>query len=159
MFCYLLCLLIDNASFHCSSYHVIFLASEEGAVLPVERAGAAAAVVEEGLPVGRVGAAAAVDCSCCCTCDVINTSPRTRDQKTEEQSNRGAQSNSWAITPPPPQETEKRRSNLFVSAKKAVLTKENGQTSHLISFPKIKEESSRLILEGKTGNEHKRVDE
>ena len=40
-------------------------ASEEGVVLPVE----------------RVGAAAAVDCSCCRTCDVINTSPPTRDKK------------------------------------------------------------------------------
>ena len=76
-------------------------ASEEGAVLPVERVGAAAAVVaQEGLPVGRVGAAAAVDCSCCRTCDVIippphkgqknggaikqrsnNPSPTTRDRK------------------------------------------------------------------------------
>ena len=41
------------------------LAYEEVAVLPVE----------------RVGAAAAVDCSCCRTCDVINTSPPTRDKK------------------------------------------------------------------------------
>ena len=129
-------------------------ASEEGAVLPVERVGAVdAVVVEEGLPVGRVGAAAAVDCSCCRTCDVIP--PPNKGQKKREE-----QSNSGAIIPPPPQETEKRRSNLFVSAKQAVLTKENGQNSHHISSPKIKEESSQLILkEGKTGDEHKRVDE
>ena len=123
-------------------------------VLPVERVGpAAAVVVEEGLPVGRVGAAAAVGCSCCRTCDVINTSPPTTDRKTEEQSNSGA------IIPPPPQETETRWSNLFVSAQKAVLTKQNGQNSHLISSPKRKEESSRLLFkEEKTGDEHKRLD-
>ena len=44
-------------------------ASEEGAVLPVE----------------RVGAAAAVGCSCYRTCDVINPSPATRDRKIAEQ--------------------------------------------------------------------------
>ena len=133
----------------------------EGAVLPVERMGAAAAVVvQKGLPVGRVGAAAAVGCSCCRTCDVINTSPPTRDRKMEEQSNSGAQPNSGAIIPPPPQETEKRRSYLSVSVRQAVLTKENGQNSHQISYPKRQEESSQLILkEGKTGDEHKRVDE
>ena len=88
-------------------------ASEEGAVLLVERVGAAAAVVvEEGLPVGRVGAAAAVGCSFCRTCDVIYTSPPTRDRKTEEQSNSGA------IIPLPQQGTEKQRSNIFVEEKR-----------------------------------------
>ena len=108
----------------------------------------------EGLPVGRVGAAAAVDCSCCRTCDVINTSPPTRDRKKKEE-----QSNSGVIIPPPPQETEKRRSNIFVSAQEAVLAKENGQNSRQISSSKRKEESRRLILKGKIGDKHKRVDE
>ena len=56
--------------------------------------------------------------------------------------------------------TRKRRSNLFVSAKQAVLTKENGQNRQHISSPKRKEEISQLILkEEKPGDEHKRVDQ
>ena len=113
-------------------------AFEEGAVLPVERVGAAAVVVaEEGLPVGRVGAAAAVDCSCR-TYDLINTSPPTRDRKTEEQSNSGA------IIPPPPQETEKRRGNLFVSAKKGCSDKRkrSKQSPNLLSQKKGRKQSA-----------------
>ena len=114
-------------------------ASEEGAVLPVERVGAAAVVVvEERLPVGRVGAAAAVGCSCC-TRDVIDSSPPKRDRKTEEQSNSGA------IIPPPPQETEKRRSNLYVSAKEAVLTKKRTkQAPNLLSEKKGRKQSAHF---------------
>ena len=52
--------------------------NEEVAAPPVELVGAVAAVVEEGLPVGRVGAVAAVDCLFCRTCDVIKTSPPSK---------------------------------------------------------------------------------
>ena len=96
-----------------------------GAVLPVERFGAAvAAVVEQGvLPVERVGDAAAVGCSCH-TCDVIDSSPSTRERK--QQSNNPSPStrdkNSRATIPPPQGGAGKQRSNIFVISKQAVLS-------------------------------------